>query len=475
MKPEVLAVGPLKHKQYRLSIELQPQGEPRNARDVSTLVPMPSRDVGALLVMQAPRDENERVRQPGIRFERGNPPSGNIRIVDDPQRRGSFRVEDERRTPSNFYFEGDSRRSNFNFQQVTPSNFAFQNTPQRDDPLRLRSSEQLRPKMGFYNDGPSTERERPKLKMGIVIEGELSAPKPAPRRVRKPKLRVSQSLQGEAVVPEEAVVAAPAPFIPNAFMDDGSATEEIRTASRSSGPRMWLVALDAGHGGADPGALGYYGSYEKNITLAIARRVQALLAQSNQVRGVLIRSNDEYVALADRVARAHQSSADLFVSIHADAFVNSSAKGSSVFMLSRKGASSAAASWLADRENNADLIGAVSSTPSRDPLVMRTLLDLSQTATAKDSQKLASLMLRELGALNPLHRSRVEQAGFAVLKSPSIPSILVETAFISNPQEEARLNNAAYQDDIAQAIVRGILRYFSQNPNVSRPALVQRS
>lgn len=236
--------------------------------------------------------------------------------------------------------------------------------------------------------------------------------------------------------------------------------------------RTLIVAIDAGHGGEDPGARGKKGSYEKNVTLAIARKVKALMDDTPNMRGVLIRDGDYFIPLIGRVTKARKVNADLFVSIHADAFIKPDARGSSVFALSEHGATSAAARWLAKKENEADLIGGV-NIAVKDPYLARTLLDLSQTATINDSMKLAKHVLNELGDINDLHRGQVEQAGFAVLKSPDIPSILVETAFISNPSEERRLNDEEYQIKIANAILGGVKRYFAQNPALSKPKFAQ--
>jgi len=236
--------------------------------------------------------------------------------------------------------------------------------------------------------------------------------------------------------------------------------------------RTLIVAIDAGHGGEDPGARGRRGSREKNVTLAIARKVKVLVDDTPNMRGVLIRDGDYFIPLSGRVAKARKVNADLFISIHADAFIKPSARGSSVFALSEHGATSTAARWLAKKENEADLIGGV-NIAVKDPYLARTLLDLSQTATINDSMKLAKHVLNELGDINDLHRGQVEQAGFAVLKSPDIPSVLVETAFISNPSEERRLNDEGYQMKIANAILSGIKRYFAQNPALSKPKFAQ--
>jgi N-acetylmuramoyl-L-alanine amidase len=230
---------------------------------------------------------------------------------------------------------------------------------------------------------------------------------------------------------------------------------------------MVTVVLDPGHGGEDPGAVGRGGSYEKNVTLQVARRLKARIEGEKGMRCVLTRDADFFIPLHHRVAKARRMQADLFVSIHADAFIKPTARGSSVFVLSENGASSTAARWLAQRENAADLIGGV-NVGVKDPYLARTLLDLSQTATINDSLKLGRAVLNELGNVNTLHKAQVEQAGFAVLKAPDIPSILVETAFISNPEEEKRLNDEAYQGRIADAVLRGVKRYFAKNPPLAK-------
>ncbi len=236
--------------------------------------------------------------------------------------------------------------------------------------------------------------------------------------------------------------------------------------------RTLIVAIDAGHGGEDPGAIGRNGSREKDVTLTIARKLKAMVDEQPNMRGVLIRDGDYFIPLGRRVAKARKVNADLFLSIHADAFIKPNARGSSVFALSEHGATSTAARWLAKKENEADLIGGV-NIAVKDPYLARTLLDLSQTATINDSMKLAKHVLNELGNINDLHRGHVEQAGFAVLKSPDIPSILVETAFISNPEEERRLNDEEYQAKLSGAILGGIKRYFAQNPALSRQKFAQ--
>ena len=228
--------------------------------------------------------------------------------------------------------------------------------------------------------------------------------------------------------------------------------------------RMVTIMLDAGHGGEDPGAVGKRGTYEKDVTLGVARRLKARIDAEPNMRAVLTRDGDFFVPLNVRVQKARRIQADLFLSIHADAWIKPDARGSSVFVLSEKGASSTQARLLAQKENDADLIGGVNISATKDVFLARTLLDLSQTATINDSLKLGKYLLGELGTINRLHKSHVEQAGFAVLKAPDIPSALIETAFISNPEEELRLKDEAYQDQLADAILRGIRQFFIKHP-----------
>lgn len=272
--------------------------------------------------------------------------------------------------------------------------------------------------------------------------------------------------------PENKLPVEPAQQI--AAATPSAMSEKITPHGRADrGGRILIIAVDAGHGGEDPGAHGRGGTREKNVTLAIARRLKAQIDDTPGMRALLIRDGDYFIPLGGRVVKARQAQADLFVSIHADAFVKSNARGSSVFALSERGATSTTARWLAKKENEADLIGGV-NIAEKDPYLARTLLDLSQTATISDSMKLAKHVLGELGSINTLHRGIVEQAGFAVLKSPDIPSILIETAFISNPAEESRLNDSNYQDKMALAILGGIKRYFAKNPPLSRQTIAQR-
>jgi N-acetylmuramoyl-L-alanine amidase len=231
--------------------------------------------------------------------------------------------------------------------------------------------------------------------------------------------------------------------------------------------RLVVVALDPGHGGEDPGATGPTGLREKDVVLAIALQLRDRLNAVPGMRAMLTRDDDFFVPLHERVRKARRVQADLFVSIHADAFFTAAARGASVFALSQGGATSTAARWMADRENAADLVGGV-NIKSGDPTLARTLLDMSTTAQIKDSLHVGREVLGQIGRVGKLHKGSVEQAGFAVLKAPDIPSILVETAFISNPEEEAHLRSAEYQARLVDALVTGMKRYFAKNPPLAR-------
>ena len=312
-----------------------------------------------------------------------------------------------------------------------------------------------------------------------VIAGEGSGPDKAPEG------KAASAAKGEAAAkiaaasrPEAALelklaipTEAPAPL---AKTEKPATLETSRDSARESArraaprtERLIIVAVDAGHGGEDSGARGRRGTREKDVTLAIARRLKERIDKEPNMRAVLTRDGDYFVPLGDRVVKSRRVKADLFVSIHADAWVRPDARGSSVFALSERGATSTAARLLAQRENQSDLIGGVNLSV-KDPVLARTLLDLSLTATINDSLKLGKAVLTELGDINTLHHGAVEQAGFAVLKAPDTPSILVETAFISNPDEEKRLKDSAYQGKIADAVLSGIKRYLAQNPPLAR-------
>ena len=270
---------------------------------------------------------------------------------------------------------------------------------------------------------------------------------------------------------------------PPASTAPGPAGEPPRVANRGNGKtdarqatpgkrlaqaeRLIIVALDAGHGGEDPGAIGPSGLYEKDVVLSVAKKLRARINAQPGMRAFLTRESDYIVPLHDRVNKARRVQADLFISIHADAFMNPQARGASVFALSDKGATSTAARWLAKKENASDLVGGV-NIRVQDAHVMRAMLDMSTTAQIQDSLKLGHAVLGHLGKVGRLHKPRVEQAGFAVLKAPDIPSILVETGFITNPEEESKLKNEAYQNELADALMAGIKRYFDKNPPLAR-------
>jgi N-acetylmuramoyl-L-alanine amidase len=246
-----------------------------------------------------------------------------------------------------------------------------------------------------------------------------------------------------------------------------AATTRSSTARRNEGRRRIVIAIDPGHGGEDPGAVGRRGTYEKHVTLAIARKLKGLIDSEPGMRAMLTRDDDYFVPLHARMQKARRVQADLFISIHADAFTTPRAHGSSVFALSEHGATSAAARWLAQRENESDLIGGV-YLDKGDLILARTQLDMLQTAQINDSLRAGRSVLDAMGAINTLHKGSVEQAGFAVLKAPDVPSILVETAFLSNPEEEMKLRSEQQQQRFAESILAGAKRYFAQNPRLAR-------
>lgn len=281
--------------------------------------------------------------------------------------------------------------------------------------------------------------------------------------------QTAQTAQAEPLAP---ATAAP-PSAPAQVAAAPAQAAQPAPSTKTAGPteRIIIVALDPGHGGEDPGAIGPRGTREKDIVLKIAlllrQRINATRINGNPMRAFLTRDADFFVPLATRVSKARRVQADLFISIHADAFTKPSANGASVFALSPKGASSAAARWLADKENQADLIGGVNVT-SKNQAVQNAVLDMSTTAQIRDSLHLGSAVLSHIGGFAKLHKPKVEQAGFAVLKAPDIPSVLIETAFISNPDEELRLRSPAYQAKLADAIMQGIRQYFAKFPPTAR-------
>ena len=265
--------------------------------------------------------------------------------------------------------------------------------------------------------------------------------------------------------PEPASVAT----APAARPPVNNANNEPAAPQRTD--RLIIIALDPGHGGEDPGAVGPGGTREKDVVLQVAHllreRINATSVNGSPMRAFLTRDADFFVPLQVRVQKARRVQADLFVSIHADAFMTPQARGASVFALSQGAASSSAARWMANKENKADLIGGI-NVQAKDAQVQKALLDMSTTAQINDSLKLGSAVLGEVGRVGRLHKAHVEQAGFAVLKAPDIPSVLVETAFISNPEEEAKLNSSDYREQLADAILRGIRGYFAKNPPLAR-------
>ncbi len=243
----------------------------------------------------------------------------------------------------------------------------------------------------------------------------------------------------------------------------GKAVVKKTVADMNIQSRDLVIAIDAGHGGEDPGAIGRHGTREKDVVYSIARRLEALIKKEPGMQAVLIRKGDYYIGLRQRINKARKLNADLFISIHADGFRDRRVRGSSVFVLSNRGATSEMARWLAEKENSSDLAGGV-SLDDKDGLLAEVLLDLSQTATIEASLEVADNLLGELKGIGKTHKSSVQQAGFVVLKSPDIPSILVETAFISNPQEEKKLRSKQHQQMLARAMLRGIQDYFSKHP-----------
>ncbi len=260
---------------------------------------------------------------------------------------------------------------------------------------------------------------------------------------------------------------APAASTPSAKPAAPAPAPKLAAKEQAKLDRLIVIALDPGHGGEDPGATGPSGLREKDVVLAIAHKLRERLEDQPGIKVMMTRDADFFVPLNERVRKARRVQADLFVSIHADAFITPKARGASVFALSDGGASSAQAKWLADKENAADLVGGV-NVNVKDAHVLRALLDMSTSAQIKDSLKLGGAVLQQIGTVGKLHKGAVEQAGFAVLKAPDIPSILVETAFISNPEEESRLRDPDYQEQLVKALATGISRYFAKNPPLAR-------
>jgi N-acetylmuramoyl-L-alanine amidase len=269
-------------------------------------------------------------------------------------------------------------------------------------------------------------------------------------------------------VPLPAPLPAPAPpQVAAASPPAASPPQTLPPLLQNRIDRLIVIALDPGHGGEDPGATGPSGLHEKDVVLQIGLQLRNRLNGQPNVRVMMTRDADFFVPLGERVRKARRVQADLFVSIHADAFFTPEARGASVFALSQGGASSTAARWMANRENMADSVGGV-NVKAADATVMQTLLDMSTTAQIRDSMKLGGEVLGQIGKVGRLHKGSVEQASFAVLKAPDIPSILVESAFISNPEEEAKLRDPRYQTQLVEALAVGIGRYFARNPPLAR-------
>jgi N-acetylmuramoyl-L-alanine amidase len=284
---------------------------------------------------------------------------------------------------------------------------------------------------------------------GTAIPGTATSPRAAASSALSP---LASAQRPAALPPATPQTQTPVPLLPSA---------------QGKIDRLIVIALDPGHGGEDPGAIGPSGLREKDVVLAVALQLRDRLNAVPNVRAMLTRDADFFVPLHERVRKARRVQADLFVSIHADAFLTPQARGASVFVLSEGGATSSAARWMANRENAADLVGGV-NIDAKDATIMRTLLDMSTTAQIRDSLKLGGEVLGQIGKVGKLHKGSVEQAGFAVLKAPDIPSILVESAFISNPEEEAKLRDPEYQAQLVHALTVGIQRYFAKNPPLAR-------
>ena len=299
----------------------------------------------------------------------------------------------------------------------------------------------------------------------VISQSEAPPAKPAPAPTHDP---LGDLMAQQTSKPSSNAAAAPAPGRhADNKLPPAKPPPEVLATQPNKTDRLVIVALDPGHGGEDPGAVGAGGTREKDVVLQIAHRLRDRINLQPNMRAYMTRDADFFVPLHMRVQKARRVQADLFISIHADAFFTARPQGASVFALSDKGASSSAARWIADKENSADLVGGI-NVKAKDAQVQKALLDMSTTAQINDSLKLGTAMLGEIGSVGKLHKPRVEQASFAVLKAPDIPSVLVETAFISNPDEEAKLRSEEYQIQLADALMRGITRYFARNPPLAR-------
>ena len=348
-------------------------------------------------------------------------------------------------------------------QQVRPQQFTVSPVAAYQHRLvfDLYPLEAVDPLLSLIRDKEAAESRAAQAVQDVL--GELIARIDTPPALAGPA--GSASAAAPAAVPTTAaistppVLASPAPAPPPA---------PATPAERARVDRLVIVALDPGHGGEDPGAIGPTGLREKDVVLAIALQLRDKLNAVPGMRVMMTRDADFFVPLQVRVQKARRVQADLFISIHADAFLRPEARGASVFALSTSGASSAAARWMAQRENSADQVGGVNVRGVKDTQVLQAMLDMSTTAQIKDSLKLGSEVLARIGRVGALHKRQVEQAGFAVLKAPDVPSILIETAFISNPEEEARLRDPDFRTELVDAITTGVKRYFAKNPPLAR-------
>jgi N-acetylmuramoyl-L-alanine amidase len=319
------------------------------------------------------------------------------------------------------------------------------------------------------------ERSKPAAASLPAAASPAPAASSAPRADPLGELIAQQASRPASSLPQnttKTIASRARPVTPNGQKD---LKNEAPVTASAATDRLIIIALDPGHGGEDPGAIGPAGTKEKDIVLSVALKLRERInattlstpAGSSPMRAFLTRDGDFFVPLNTRVQKAQRVQADLFISIHADAFTTPTARGASVFALSEKGASSASARYMAQKENSADAVGGI-NVQTKDAQVQRALLDMSTTAQINDSLKLGSTVLGEIGGFAKLHKPRVEQAGFAVLKAPDIPSVLIETAFISNPEEEQKLRDEAYQEQLADGIMRGLMRYFGRNPPLAR-------
>ena len=325
----------------------------------------------------------------------------------------------------------------------------------------LYPTQERDPLLALIRDKETAEQQAAKSVQDALGEfiGKMDRPEAAPSPI--PPLATAPV---PGALPPLAAAPAPVPAFPPQLPQTPA---PLPPAIQGKIDRLVVVAIDPGHGGEDPGASGPSGLHEKDVVLQVALQLRDRINAMPNMRAMLTRDSDFFVPLHERVRKAQRVQADLFVSIHADAFITPQARGASVFALSQGGASSAAARWMANRENAADAVGGV-NIKAKDPTVLRALLDMSTTAQIRDSLKLGDEVLGQIGRVGKLHKGSVEQAGFAVLKAPDIPSILVESAFISNPEEEAKLRDPEYQAQLVRALSVGIQRYFAKNPPLAR-------